>query len=105
MQLDATAMLVFMGVPSAFTGLCFWIIQKNISKRDNERDKKDLARERKELLLIQSVGAALSLGEATARALRDGKCNGEMSAALEYANKVKHDQRDFLTEHGIKHLS
>lgn len=105
MTIDATTALVFMGVPSAVTGLCFWLIQKNITKRDKERDQKDKARERKELLLIQSVGAALSLGEATAKALRDGKCNGEIGAALDYAKKVKHNQRDFLTEHGIKNLS
>ena len=102
---NALTAIVFMGVPSAVTGLCFWLIQKNITRRDEKRDQKDKAREQKEILLIHSIGASLSLGEATARAIRDGKCNGEISAALEYAQKVKHNQRDFFTEHGIKNLS
>ncbi len=104
MQLDTTAMLVFMGVPSAFTGLCFWAIQKSLTKRDNKRDEREKDREKNELLLIRSVGAAIALGEATAHAIRDGKCNGEMSAALEYAQKVKHEQKDFMTEQGVKNL-
>lgn len=104
MQLDTTVILAFMGVPSAVTGLCFWAIQKNITKRDAKRDELDRAREKNEILLIRSVGAAIALGEATAHAIRDGKCNGEMSAALDYAQRVKHEQKDFMTEQGVKNL-
>ena len=104
MQIDLTVILAFMGVPSAVTAFCFWAIQKNITKRDAKRDELDKAREKNELLLIRSVGAAIALGEATAHAIRDGKCNGEMSAALEYAQKVKHEQKDFMTEQGVKNL-
>ena len=32
----------------------------------------------------------------------DAHCNGDMHAALEYARKVKHAQKDFLTEQGVK---
>jgi hypothetical protein len=104
MQLDITAIMVCMGVPSAVTGLCFWAIQRNIKKRDSKREETEKAREKNETLLIRSVGAAIALGEATARAIRDGKCNGEMTAALAYAQRVKHEQKDFLTEQGIKNL-
>ncbi len=104
MQFDIITVLAFMGVPSAVTGLCFWAIQRNITKRDEKRDELDRAREKNQILLIRSVGAAIALGEATAHAIRDGKCNGEMSAALEYAQKVKHEQKDFMTEQGVKNL-
>lgn len=103
-QLDLAAFFVFMGIPSGVTGLCFWAIQKTISKRDEKREELDKARERNETLLIKSVGAAIALGEATAHAIRDGKCNGEMTKALEYAQKVKHEQKDFLTEKAIKNF-
>ena len=61
-------------------------------------------REQQELFLVQGVGAAIALGEATAKAVQripDAHCNGDMHAALEYAAKVKHEQKDFLTEQGI----
>lgn len=104
MQIDMVAVLAFMGVPSAVTGLCFWAIQRNITKRDAKRDELDKTREKNELLLIKGIGAAIALGEATARAIKDGKCNGELTAALEYAQKVKHEQKDFLMEQGVKNL-
>ncbi|MGI6549698.1 MAG: serine/threonine protein kinase [Syntrophomonadales bacterium] len=101
---EVTTMLMFMGVPSAVTGLCFWAVQKNITKRDAKRDERERAKEKNEILLIRSVGAAIALGEATACAIRDGRCNGDMNAALEYAQKIKHEQKDFMTEQGVKYL-
>ena len=35
-------------------------------------------------------------------AVQDARDNGDMHAALEYARKVKHAQKDFLTEQGVK---
>ena len=62
------------------------------------------ARQKNELLTIQAVGASIMLGEATARAVQripDAHCNGDMEAALSYAAKIKHDQRDFLYTAGV----
>ena len=104
MLLDTTAIATCLGVPSTVTALCFWALRRNIINRDAKREEREQAREKNETLLIRSVGAAIALGEATAHAIRDGKCNGEMSVALEYAQKVKHEQKDFMTEQGVKNL-
>lgn len=104
MQFDLTSMLAFLGIPSAITGLCFWAIQRNLTKRDSQRDEQDKLREKNEILLIKSVGAAIALGEATAIAMQRGKCNGEMEAALIYAQTIKNEQKDFLTEQGVKNM-
>ena len=53
---------------------------------------------------VQSTSAAIALAEATARAVQripDAHCNGDMHEALEYAQKIKHEQKDFLAEQGI----
>lgn len=42
------------------------------------------------------------MGEASAIALKNGHTNGETEAALEYARRVKHEQKDFLTKQGIE---
>lgn len=111
MQIDLITVLLWMGIPSAVTGFCFWLIQKKITRRDAERDrrdaerdKRDEARKKYELLLIKGNGAAIALGEATAHAIQDGQCNGQMTCALEYAQKVKHEQKDFLSERGVENL-
>ena len=109
------AVIAAAGIPSSLLAFFVWNIQRKITKREAERDKaeekrlaeekqKEEAREQHELLLIQGVGASLSLGEATARAVQripDAHCNGDMHAALEYASAVKHKQRDFLAKQGV----
>lgn len=106
-ELDIMGLIALMGIPSAITGFCFWLLQKNITKRDAAHDKQEVARKENELLLIRGVSAAIALGEATARAVQripDAHCNGDMHEALEYAQTVKHEQQDFLRRQGIENL-
>jgi hypothetical protein len=95
-----------MSIPSAITGFFFWMLQKRINKRDEKRDQQDEARKKKELLVIQGVGAAIDLGEATAKSVRrlDSDSNGDIKKALEYAQSVKHEQKNFLQKQGINNL-
>ena len=113
--MDVTAIIIAASIPSALTGFCFWLIEQRLQKRakkqeDEEKqrreteEKREKLREQQELFLVQGIGAAIALGEATAKAVQripDAHCNGDMHAALEYAAKVKHEQKDFLTEQGI----
>lgn len=111
-------LLLAMSVPSAFTGFCFWMLERKIQERDKKDselreqrqkqiDDKESAREQNLFLILQSVNAAIALGEATAKAVQripDANCNGDMHAALEYATKVKHEQKEFLTKQGIQSI-
>ena len=99
------AFIVAMCIPSGITGFCFWLLQSKLDKREVNREKKEKIREEQESLLVKSIGAAIALGEATAEAVAripDAHCNGDMHSALEYARKVKHDQKEFLTKHCIE---
>lgn len=116
--MDVTAIVIAASIPSALTGFCFWIIENRIQKRakkredeekerQKEEERREKLREQQELLLVQGVGAAIALGEATAKAVQripDAHCNGDMHAALDYAAKVKHEQKDFLARQGIEAL-
>lgn len=107
MDLDLMTLVMAMSIPSAFTGFCFWALEKRISKRQEEADKKDAARIQNEIIVIEGVNAAIALGEATARAVQripDAHCNGDMHQALEYAEKIKHKHKDFMTEQGVDAL-
>ena len=98
--------LIFaIGIPSAITGFCFWMLEKKIERRQKEQDKKDDARKQNEIIVLKGVNAAIALGEATARAVQripDAHCNGDMHQALAYAEKIKHEQKDFRTEQGVE---
>ena len=96
-----------MGIPSALMGFIVWKLERRISKQDQETEDREAAREKMLLLVIQSSSAAIALGEATAKAVQripDAHCNGDMHAALDYAAKVKHEQKDFLSNQGIHAL-
>jgi hypothetical protein len=117
-EITLTGLIALMGIPSAITGFCFWLLQRSIIKQQAKKDKEEEARrnveaererlrEKQELLLIQGVRAAIALGEATAKAVQripDAHCNGDMHKALNYADKVKHEQKDFLAEQGVHFL-
>lgn len=103
-ELTFAGLVTLLGIPTAITAFCSWMLQRRITKREDAQDARERAREKNEVLIIRSTGAAIALGEATATALKNGHCNGEMEAALEYARKVKHEQKDFLTEQGIHAL-
>ena len=83
-----------------------------VAARDRKRDKQERAQmqERQELQeqlmleLIKGNWASVALGEATAKAVQripDAHCNGDMHAALDYAKKIKHEQKDFLQEQAV----
>ncbi len=94
-------------LPSAIIGFGFWWLERRIAKREKALADREEAREKCQLYLIKTVQASLALGEATAKAVQripDAKCNGDMHAALDYAQKVKHEQKDFLSEQALKHL-
>lgn len=96
--------LFLVAIPSAFTGLCFWCLERKISKKEEIQEEREATREKNELLLVKSVGAAIALGEASALALKNGHTNGETEAALEYARQIKHEQKDFLYAQGVKNI-
>ena len=121
------------GIPSALTvaivGFFVWLLERSIVKRETARKEEEARREKAraaeeakleaervkqensrkafEKNLLATSNAALALGEATARAVQripDAHCNGDMHAALNYAEKIKHEQRDFLAAQGIDNI-
>ena len=114
----AIAITAAAAIPSACVGFAFWIIERKIEKREKrseaerERIRQDTAeRERKrtenEFITLQCVNAALTLAEATAKAVQripDAHCNGDMEAALKYADQVKTRQKDFVEMAGINSI-
>lgn len=107
MYIDIAQLAAFLGVPTAVTGLFFWLLKRRIDKREDERAEIERARKELDVALIKGVNAAIALGEATAKAVQripDAHCNGDMVKALEYASEVKHSQKDFLMKQGVEHL-
>lgn len=95
--------------------MAIFFMQRGIKKRDAERERKadesrDERRENDRVYLkfhshvLKSVMASIALGEANAIAIKNGKTNGETEAALRYAQKIKHEQKEFLHEQGVENI-
>lgn len=99
--------LLTFGIPSAVTGLFIWFFKKWIDRKEAKRDEKEKNTEQLMLLLIRMGKANNILAEATARAVQripDAKCNGDMTAALTEAEKIRKEEKEFMFEQGIKHI-
>ena len=99
--MDIWTILVAWGVPTAVVGTLIGIMLRRIEKRMDAEKK---TRRDFEQFQIKSLMATMSLCEANAIALQNGKCNGETHRALEYMNTIKREQRDFLINQGIDHI-
>ena len=111
-------LIIMLGIPSAFTGFCFWLLERKIQcreeqdKKERERrqaevDRRDKSRKEYERYQISMISASMALSVAVAEAVQripDAHCNGEMHAALEYAKRIKGEQKDFLTKMAIENI-
>ena len=100
--------LAAIGLPgiiiTAVVGYIVRRIEKRLDKEEKGRKEQEQARRSFERYQLAALTATMALCEANALALQHGRCNGETHAALEYLQKVKHEQRDFLTSQGIDHI-
>lgn len=79
--------------------------RKEVKKSREDEEKRQEDQEKLLVLLIRSTGAAIALGEATAKAVQkipDAHCNGDMHTALEYATSIKHEQKEFLEKQSVR---
>ena len=101
------AFIASMGIPSAITGVAVWWLKKQMDKRDARNEEKERNTERMILLIAQNSRATFTVAEATAKAVQripDAQCNGDMTAALEEAETIRKQEKEFMFEQGIKHI-
>ena len=105
--MEVWQILVAFGVPSAITGLAIWHIQRKIAKLEAKREEHERNIETLILYQVKMNKANYILSTATAKAVQripEAKCNGDMRAALEEAQKIEEQERNFITEKGISSI-
>ena len=99
--------LIAMGIPTAITGLLVWWLKRHIDNRDRKAEERERNTEALMLIIMKNSRATNILAEATAKAVQripDAKCNGDMTKALEMAEKIQKEEKDFMFDQGIKHI-
>lgn len=96
--------LLIFGVPSAAFGFVIWYFKRMITRNQKKQEERDKNQESLVLMMLQSTRANSILCKATAEAVRDGHCNGNMTAAMEAVDKAAQAEKQFLLEKGIKYI-
>lgn len=96
--------LLAAGIPSALFGLLLWFFKKHINERDKRQEEREKNLESLVLMMLQSTRANTILCKATAEAVRDGHCNGNMTHAIEVVDKAAQAEKEFLLDKSIKYI-
>lgn len=95
------------GIPTAVTGFIFWALKRHIDRTERKREEREKNIEQCILYIIKTSRATNVLSEATARAVQripDAHCNGDMTAALEEADRIQKEEKDFMFDQGVRHI-
>lgn len=92
------------GIPSALFGLILWFFKRSVNERDKRQEEQQKNLESLVLMMLQSTRANTILCKATAEAVRDGHCNGNMTHAIEVVDKAAAAEKEFLLDKSIKYI-
>jgi hypothetical protein len=82
--------------------MVLFFLQRFLKKNEEREIERNKARVKENILILKSIDAIGKLTYADAIAIRDGKTNGEMKAAIEDYNEVKEDMYNYLLEQNAK---
>ena len=94
---DILAVLTVIGIPSGVSMYVFNRIMKRL-----DEDKK--IRDENMCMLIGLTYTAVELSEATAISYKNGRCNGEITSALDKSQDFKQKYTDFITHQCVKSI-
>lgn len=96
--MNAMVTMILSVVASIISGVAVFTVKRFFAERDvQEKDK-----QREHMLILRSMNAIGKLTLANCIALRDGKTNGEMAAALQEYNQVDNELYTYLLEVNAK---
>lgn len=87
---------------SIISGMVLYFLQSFFKKKAKKDEERDAVKQRENILILKSIDAVGKLTYADSIAIRDGKTNGEMKAAIEAYNKANQELYDFLLKQSVK---
>ena len=99
MDILAIVLSVVAGVVS---GMALFFLQRYFKRKEAKDESRDKAKQKENVLILKSINAIGNLTVANSIALRDGKTNGEMHAALSNYEEVDKEMYEYLLERNSK---
>lgn len=93
-----TISIIFSILASVISGMALLFLQKLFKKKDEKDEKRDEIKAKENILILKSINAVGKLTYANSMALKDGKTNGEMHAALLDYENIEQELYQYLLE-------
>ncbi len=87
---------------SIISGMVLFFLKKYFDKKERSDKEKEKAKAKENVLILKSIDAIGKLTYANSIAIRDGKTNGELRAAIKDYNEVKDELYEYLLEQNAK---
>lgn len=89
-------------VASIISGMVLFFLKRYFDKKELAEKKKEDAKAKENILILKSIDALGKLTYANSIAIRDGKTNGELKAAIKDYNEIKDELYEYLLEQNAK---
>lgn len=94
--MDAIISAVSTGATTLISGTVLFLMKRFFREQRKKEERRDREKERDNVLILKAINALGKLTVAESIALRDGKTNGEMIAALEEYREVEKELYEHL---------
>lgn len=104
--MNETAKIIFDILQTLILGVGLFCIQRSAKKRDEKRDKENIANNTWKQLITKGVdgNSSLALQEAKHIKKYHPEINGDLAIAQQYVCDNKHELSNFLTNQGLKNI-
>ena len=87
---------------SVVSGMVLFFLQRFFKKKEKQQEKLDQAKAEENRLILKSIDAIGKLTYANAVAIRDGKTNGEMKAAIAAYKEANEQMYEYLVNQSTR---
>ena len=94
-MIDTLIQIAWAALPSLVTGLVLAAFSRRQKKRDDAADRREEKHQRGEIVKLDLLVATAELTRATAVAVKDGHCNGELKEGLRRYNEAIGQFREY----------
>ncbi|MBE6531797.1 MAG: hypothetical protein E7679_06925 [Ruminococcaceae bacterium] len=102
--MDIVISVISTTATTVISGVILFLMKRFFTEQRRKEERRDKAKERDNVLILKAINALGKLTVADSIALRDGKTNGEMIAALEEYREVERELYEHLIGYHAKRI-
>lgn len=89
---------------AVISGMVLFLLQRFFNNQKTKEEERDLEKAKDNALILRAINAVGKLAVANSIALRDGKTNGELKAALHQYETVEKEMYEYIILHYSKNI-